>query len=480
MRIYATLAALAAVPQLGAQTTGVSIDTLLIREVTAVLAHDSLKGRGTGTGEAETAARYIARICERLGLEPVGESYLHPVPLELRTLTPATTLTVSLGERSTDYHLPGDFVPGFASRDNLTGFAGPLVVVGTSKEIEENPGAYAALDGRVAVAFSVFRDSVAPAILKRAGVTGVVSLLGNEQAFEFYQDFLGIKRVVVAEDGLSYSMIPPLPNVILSPALSRSLVAATHVTAPPQAPLETPLTLQLTVADTTRPLPGHNVICSLRGTDPVLSDSAIVFTAHYDHLGIGKPDASGDSVYNGFSDNAAGVAMLLAIGKDLERAPLKRTALFAFFVGEERGLLGSDYYVAHPAWSLERLNAVINLDAGAPPAPPLTWRIAGGTGTELGSLAVRVADQAGWSATTSAARANSDYYPFARKGVPAIFIVPGTGPYEGMSAEASKALKDRWDAYHQASDEFHEDFPFSGVQRYANYALLIARARDGG
>jgi Zn-dependent M28 family amino/carboxypeptidase len=84
----------------------------------------------------------------------------------------------------------------------------------------------------------------------------------------------------------------------------------------------------------------------------------------------------------------------------------------------------------------------------------------------------------GWSATVSAATANTDYFPFTRHGVPAVFIVPGAAPYEGLSADSSQALRHRWDRYHQPSDEYHEGFPFAGLQRYAEYAYLVARAAD--
>jgi Zn-dependent M28 family amino/carboxypeptidase len=216
--------------------------------------------------------------------------------------------------------------------------------------------------------------------------------------------------------------------------------------------------------------------------DPKAKDTAIAFTAHYDHLGVGIPDARGDSIYNGFSDNAAGVAMLLAIGDALKRRVAGRprhSILLLFFTGEEEGLLGSDYYVGHPLWPLARTRGVINLDAGAPPARPWTWRIAGGNANSwLGRLAQDVAADRGWSATTSAATPNSDYFPFHRSGVPAIFIVPGSAPYQGLTTDSSQALRRRWDHYHQSADEWAADFPFAGLGRYAEYAYLIGRALD--
>ena len=89
-----------------------------------------------------------------------------------------------------------------------------------------------------------------------------------------------------------------------------------------------------------------------------------------------------------------------------------------------------------------------------------------------------VAATRGWTATTSAATPNSDYFPFAREGVAAVFIIPGSAPYEGLSADSSAALRRRWDRYHRPSDEWYVDFPYAGVQRYAEFAFMLARAVD--
>jgi hypothetical protein len=128
----------------------------------------------------------------------------------------------------------------------------------------------------------------------------------------------------------------------------------------------------------TRPLLAHNVVALLRGGDPARRGEIVAYTAHHDHLGIGEPDARGDTIYNGFTDNAAGCAALLAIAQALVARRPARSALFVFFTGEERGLLGSDWFVAHPPMPLAALAAVINLDAGAPPGRPVRWHVTGG------------------------------------------------------------------------------------------------------
>ena len=120
-----------------------------------------------------------------------------------------------------------------------------------------------------------------------------------------------------------------------------------------------------------------------------------------------------------------------------------------------------------------RTVAGINLDAGSPPAPSVHWRIAGGDRSTLGAAAVEVARRAGWEAQTSPATPNSDYFPLLRIGIPAVFLVPGPGAFEGMTAEESNALARRWDTYHQPANHWFRDFPFSGLVRYAEYALRL-------
>ena len=199
----------------------------------------------------------------------------------------------------------------------------------------------------------------------------------------------------------------------------------------------------------------------------------LVLVAHYDHLGIGSPDTSGDSIYNGFSDNGIGVAMLFGIAEALLEDPLGRSVIFLFPVAEELGLLGSGYYVSHPAFPLERTHGVIALDAGAPPAPPTSWELAGAD-SAVDAAARAVGSRYGWTIRISHARPNSDYFPFVRRGIPGFLIIPGRAPYDGLTEAESRTLQERWDYYHQPGDEYRDGFPMSGVVRYAEFTLQTA------
>jgi hypothetical protein len=447
-----------------------------MRVYTRFLADDLLAGRATGTDGAEIAARYIRSACRQLGSSPVGGSYLHPVPTAEAVISDSSQLVVRGSPTEAIFRYPDEFSPYVGNTAWLTDFGGPAVLVGTDSTILASGPNATDLRDAVALALGLVTPE-ASRLLASRGARGVVSLVPDAAAYASLASRR--PRILLTDAGARSSIFPSLPSVVAGPEAAQAIVELSEPAANRGSP-DLGLTLRLHIDFTPRPVPAHNVACFLPATSSPGQEEAIVFTAHYDHLGMGSPDAQGDSVYNGFSDNAAGVAMLLAISDAMNRSRRARSrpVLFLFFVGEESGLLGSDSYVADPSWPLERMDAVINLDAGAPPARPWRWRIAGGESSPLGLVAVDVAMEQGWSATTSAPRANSDYFPFWREGVPAIFLVPGDGPYEGLSVDRSNALRKKWDRYHQPGDEWAEDFPFEGLGRYADYALRVARALD--
>ncbi len=314
---------------------------------------------------------------------------------------------------------------------------------------------------------------------RRRGVAGVLLLIPDTSRYELYRRSRGDSRFYVDAAVADPVWQPELPVMLAGPALSRALLAGTGLnpaTAPDSGFEARTLdgSVDVAVKVDVRRRESANVAGILTGSDPRLRDEYVVYTAHYDHLGISVPDELGDSIYNGFSDDAAGAAMLLAIAQEMKRDPPRRSVLFLFVTGEERGLLGSSYYVASPLIPLDRTVADINLDAGAPPAPPLEWRLAGAATSTLADVGRQVAARFGWEATASPPSPNSDYWPFLARGVPALFLIPGSR-WEGVSPEEHDRLAERWDHYHEAADEWKSDFPFRGLARYAALALSIGR-----
>ncbi len=166
--------------------------------------------------------------------------------------------------------------------------------------------------------------------------------------------------------------------------------------------------------------------------------------------------------------------MLLGVARALSAHPAAKPVAFLFTTGEERGLLGSTAWAADPPIPLDRTSAVLNLDAGAPPAAPVRWRVAGDTTRAAVRTAAAIVRRHGWAVDLTGANANSDHWPFMAHGVPTIFLVPGRD-WEGLSAAERDRLFERWDRYHQPGDEWRPDYPLAGVVRYAELALEIVR-----
>jgi hypothetical protein len=457
-----------------------TIDTLSIRGHTRFLADDLLLGRGTGSHGERIAAAYIVSQAKRLGLVPLpGGDFLHNLPLRNAVIDPSSSVVVQSGRDSALFRHGEHFIVNTGGAGAFRHFRGRALFLGQPIHAAELIAAERSMVGRVAVFVGPLGGSamdIVPA-LSRAGAAGIVVLVPDAEQYDLFVRSRGASRYYVDADVHDPVWQPALPVLIAGPQLSTALLHGVHVPdSLLQGTARTGLDLGRTVIASidapTRPIPAANVAALLPGSDPVLRDQYVVFTAHYDHLGVSAPDQHGDSIYNGFSDNAAGVAMLLAIAEALRREPPARSVLFLFFTGEERGLLGSSYMAAFPPIPLDRVRALINLDAGAPPAPPISWRIAGGD-SPLGETAAVVAQRHGWSTTAGSASPNSDHWPFLQRGVPSIFIIPGD-EWENTTAEQRNALRQRWDRYHQPGDHWYADFPFAGLGRYAEFALRVA------
>jgi hypothetical protein len=317
-----------------------------------------------------------------------------------------------------------DFIPDIGTTGTNDGFEGRAVFVGGERDLLDGDLGELDLRGRVAVTAEPVREAAVDTLLRR-GAVGMVHLVADPAVFRLYVQSRGATRLQHRDTSIASSFFPRLPSLIVGPRVTSALIDGMAL-APNDRLFPQPLAwdVRADIGSVNKPVDDENVVCVLPGTDRAARDTAIALSAHYDHLGISTPDDAGDSIYNGFSDNAAGVGMLLAIAEALGHPGGRRprhSVLFLFFTGEERGLLGSDAYVAAPAWPLDRTLALINLDAGAPPAAPTSWRLAGVDSTGLGAVAARVAERRQWQVVTSEARANQSSWSPARsrmKGCP--------------------------------------------------------------
>jgi Zn-dependent M28 family amino/carboxypeptidase len=227
-----------------------------------------------------------------------------------------------------------------------------------------------------------------------------------------------------------------------------------------------------------------NVIGRLRGSDPALSDEAVVYTAHHDHLGIGTPDASGDRIYNGALDNGAGVAQVLAIADAFRALPVapRRSLLFLFVAAEEQGLLGSKYYAAHPTLAPGRIAANLNYDGGNIWGKTRDITFIGLGKSSLDAVVRQIAESQGRVVKPDqfpdrGYYYRSDQFSFANIGVPAAFFDTGTD-FVDRPADWGKQQVEQYEEvrYHQPSDEIDDSWNFEGMIEDANLGFWVGLA----
>jgi Zn-dependent M28 family amino/carboxypeptidase len=229
----------------------------------------------------------------------------------------------------------------------------------------------------------------------------------------------------------------------------------------------------------------RNVVGIIEGSDPQLKDEYVVYSAHWDHLGIGAPNKNGDTIYNGALDNASGVAVVLAIAEHFANLPLarrpKRSSLFLFPTAEEQGLLGAEWYSKHPVVPLEKTAANVNLDSMNVLGPTNDFIPLGAERSTLKAIVEAVAKDMNLRVSPDARPEQgsffrSDHFPFAKVGVPSISLKEGndyTGRPAGWGEEQFRAYNTAH--YHQPSDEMRDTWDYRGMIQEAEIALAIGR-----
>jgi Zn-dependent M28 family amino/carboxypeptidase len=244
-------------------------------------------------------------------------------------------------------------------------------------------------------------------------------------------------------------------------------------------PLDATLSIEYEVRQTR--VVSRNVVAVLPGT--TRPGETVIYTAHWDHLGIGPPDAEGDRIYNGAVDNAVGTAALLELARIFAQAPrTERSVVFLAVTAEERGLLGSEYYARNPLYPLETTAGVFNMDGGAVYGPSRDVAIAGDGKISLEDDLIAAAKAQGRYFSPdprpeAGSFFRSDHFSFAKVGVPAISFRAGRDLYNG-GTKAGQAAFDAYNEkrYHQPGDEWSPDWDLRGVA--IDTGLLYTVGRD--
>jgi Zn-dependent M28 family amino/carboxypeptidase len=214
-----------------------------------------------------------------------------------------------------------------------------------------------------------------------------------------------------------------------------------------------------------------NVLALMPGSDPVLKDEVVIYTAHHDHLGIGTPNAEGDNIYNGAMDNASGVAQVMAIARALKALPEapRRSILFALVGAEEQGLLGSKYYAANPTFRPGKIAANLNYDGGNIWGDTHDVTYVGLGKSSIDTIVTAIAAEQGRVVKPDQFSDRgyfyrSDQFSFAKIGVPAMYLDPGTDFVDRPPEWGKQQINHYTDAnYHQPSDEFDDSWNFDGM-----------------
>jgi hypothetical protein len=459
-----------------------AVDTISanqIRDYLTFIASDEMEGRDTPSRGLDTTAKFLAMNLSRWGFKPSGDEGSFFQRIDLRRDRADTGQTkVELNGRTLTAGT--DYLPAGGSGN----VSGQLVFAGSgwfvkAKEID----AYKGIDptGRIAVIFGTpnapprgvtradfgkqGEDSMSPSDYARSkGVVGLIYVpdfqyLANWQRNR--QRLIERGSTVVAK--FQTQSTAPLPSIVISPEIANALFAGEQQSAsgifnasygntlPTPFPMNQQKKISMSIANNSEIVPTQNVVAVWEGSDPVLKGEYVALGAHYDHVGSGCPPVGTDTICNGADDDGSGTTALLAMAEALAKAPTrpKRSVLFVWHCGEEKGLWGSRYFTDYPTVPLNQIVAQINIDMigrskkegdtnprNAELTGPDAVYLIGSTmmSTELGEL-VNAVNKSFLNITFDTRYDDpkdpnrfffrSDHYNYARKGIPIIFFFDG-------------------------------------------------------
>ncbi len=411
-----------------------------------VIAHDSMRGRGTPSPELNETAEWIAAEFQRSGLSPGGDdgTFVQRYPIRRVALDP-TRSGGRFGRRDLRYGT--DMGPALAIIPPATSLTGPLVVVSGTTGIDSGLGSATFTGKHVLIVPGFGEDQRTPEVraLMRAvlGRDPLAVWLANDD--ENLPWATRINTELRREHSLVGDPPPPLAALMVR---DRSIAPSLRDADLDLAALRERVGRPVVVHDAARVLVGvttewyvlsdrfgPNTVGILEGSDPLLRDEYLVFSAHMDHVGVGTPDLQGDSIYNGADDDASGTATVVELAEafaTLEPRP-RRSIIFVAVSGEEHGRWGSAYFVEHSLVPIERMVANVNVDMVGRNWTDTIVAI-GKEHSDLGQTLARVnaahpelsmtAVDDLWPAESFYTR--SDHYSFARRGVPILFFFNGT------------------------------------------------------
>jgi len=464
-----------------------------------VLAADNLEGRETGSKGLRKAESYVVSQLKQAGLEPAGsDGFYQPVKFRTRQLIEKDSSLALIHDGKAEPLVLGEDADLGTRIDLAPEVQAPLAFAGYGLTIpEQNYDDLAGLDlnGKVAVivtgspsdipgALSAHYQSAAQRwkAFSKAGAIGIISI-SNPASMDIPWSRIALNRthvsMTLADPHFDDTEGQKL-SVMFNPAHAGQLFAgsghsfdeivslARERKQLPRFPLA--VSVKATTRMETKTVQSANIVARLPGSDPELKNEYVVLSAHIDHIGIGEP-INGDRIYNGAMDNASGSAVLMDVAASLKKSGdrLKRSLLFVFVTGEEKGLLGSRYFTAYPTVDPKSMVADINVDMFLPIVPLKRLTVLGLGESDLGDEARQIADAHGIVAQADLQPERnlfirSDQYNFIRHGIPSLAM--GVAPEPG-NAEQAKIFRD-WltQRYHAPSDDLNQPVDLSAAALY--------------
>ena len=487
--LFAAACARHSIPAATATSTGAPPAPAELRRDLEVFSADSFRGRRTGTDDARRAAAFLASRLAELGVEPAGDSgYFQHVPLvrqgpgpeaRYEVRGPAGTVRLSpdallpmptpLGGELPVERAEGDIVfvgYGAPSTDASKRELDRLDVTGKVAVLVAGPPPGAPPSKRGAMDGVDTGRRVQALIARRPAA--VIVLLGGEGAKSVAQLARQYARIAEAGDLAA----APSDSMRTLPMLLLGDLAKAGPLLPDGWPADaSPRALEgrRFVGESDMSVAAVNVVAIVRGRDPALRSTYVAFGAHYDHIGVQPPGGiqgaeagatPTDSIANGADDDGTGSVTLLALARAFQQAPRpRRSVLFVWHVGEEQGLLGSEYFAAHPTVPIDSIVAQLNADMIGRNAPESLYVVGPraapkGQSRRLGEIVDSVnatlqppfAIDREWDSPTHPEQIyyRSDHYSYARRGVPIVFLTTGLHEdYHRVSDEASKIDYDK-------------------------------------
>jgi Zn-dependent M28 family amino/carboxypeptidase len=488
------------------------IDAAGIREVVAEISDDSYEGRGPGEQGDVRARAYIAQRLEQIGFSPAGPNGDWQQPFDLVGIDSAQPPQWTFsGARDVVLQQNEEFIVASGMQTESVGVNdAELVFVGYGIEAPEydwNDYKGENLRGKVLVMLNNDPDWD-PALFAgvtrlyygrwmykyesaaRQGAAGAIIIHTTPSAgypFQVVQSsFTGPQFELPAGDAPRIQVkgwvTEEAARKIVQLAGEDLAALVESAKRPDFRPVPLGIQTSITFSNRLTQTTSGNVLGILEGSDPELRDEVVIYSAHHDHLGVGEPHPSdpSDRIYNGARDNASGVAMLLEMGEAfaaLEPRP-RRSVMLAFVGAEEQGLLGSEYFATHPTVSPAKMAANINFDSGTIWGETSDITYIGFGKSSLDDVAETVAAYQNRIVKPDQFPDRghfyrSDQFNFAKIGVPAMYLDPGT-EYVGRPEGWGVARVEEYEAtnYHQPGDELTDDWNFDGMIRDAQFGFL--------